>query len=248
MPFNASLNAQRDAIPNPEILATPLDTSVIENIVLAASATTADSSGVYTGRRYLLAGTVLAKRDDGLYIPFVHNGGTQSEVQKLVLEHATGGTFKLAFKGQETAAIAFNATTTVVKEKLEGLSTIGSGNVSVTGTAGAFYTITFAGTLASTDEPVITVDGSALTGTSPTATVETVTEGAEKIAGVLFNTVEFADATTASNEPAAMLRRNVSFKKQAIVNFSELETELVAWGKESLVLCEFVSVTNAQES
>src|ERR1700761_3018305 len=105
MPFEVGATATREALPNPEILATPLDTSVIENIVLAAAAVSADVSGPYLGRRYLLAGTVLAKRDDGLYIPFAHGGGSFSEVQKLILEHATGGTFKLTFKGQETAAI-----------------------------------------------------------------------------------------------------------------------------------------------
>lgn len=247
MPFEESLTAQREALPNPEILATPLDSSVIENIVLAASATTADGSGVYLGRRYLLAGTVLTKRDDGLYVPFVHGGGTASEVQKVTLTNATGGTFKLTFEGQQTVAIAFNATTTKVKEELEALSNIGSSEVVVTGAAGAWI-ITFAGTLAEKDVKEMTIDASALTGTGATGAVETTKEGKSTIAGILFNTVEFASAASSSNEPAAMLRRNCSFKKQAIPKFEELETELVTWGKEALVLCEFVSVTNAQES
>lgn len=247
MPFEVGTTATRQALPNLEILAHPLDTSVIENIVLAAAATSVDSSGPYTGRRYLLAGTVLAKRDDGLYIPFVHGGGAFSEVQVVKITGASGGTFKLTFEGQTTTAIAWNATTTVVKEALEALSNIGSSEAAVTGAAGA-WTVTFAGTLAEKDLKQMTIDTTATTGTDPEGTVETTKEGAEKIAGLLYETQEFADASSNSNEPAALLNRFCSFKKQAIPSFTELETELTTWGNLANVQCQFVSVTNAQES
>lgn len=245
MPFEVGTTAQRQALPKPEILATPLDTSVIESCVLAASAVSADSSGPYTGRRYLLAGTVLAKRDDGLYIPYAAGAGLFDEVQKVTVA-ATGGTFKLKFSGQETATIVFNASTTVVKEKLEALSNIGEGEVTVTGTPGN-YNIAFAGTLADKNQPQMTIDTSALTGEGVTGTVETVTEGGQKIAGILFDTVEFADATPGSNEPAAYVRRLCSFDKNRIVNFGSLEADLLTWGNTANVQCEFVNVTNAQE-
>lgn len=245
MPFEVGTTAQRQTLPKPEILATPLDTSVIESIVLAASAVSADSSGPYTGRRYLLAGTVLAKRDDGLYIPYAAGAGKFNEVQKVTVV-GTGGTFKLTFSGQQTGGIAFNAATSAVKTALEALSNIGENEVSVTGTPGN-YTITFAGTLAEKDQPQITIDSSTLTGAGATGSVETVTEGGQKIAGVLFDTVEFADATTGSNEPAAMVRRNCSFDKNRIVNFVNIEADLLAWGNTANVQCEFVNVTNAQE-
>ncbi len=45
---------------------------------------------------------------------------------------ASQGSYKLKFMGQETDLIAFNATSGTVQTALEGLSTIGSGNVTVT--------------------------------------------------------------------------------------------------------------------
>ena len=47
---------------------------------------------------------------------------------------ATGGTFTLSVGGQTTAGIAYNATAAAVKTAVELLSTVGSGNATVTGT------------------------------------------------------------------------------------------------------------------
>lgn len=126
MPFNVSTTATRQALPKPEILKTPLETNIIESGVLRAAGVSADSSGPYTGRRYLLAGTILSKRGDGLYERFTAAGG-------------------------------------------------------------------------------------------------------QTIAGILFDTVEFADATDASNEPAAFLRRNVSFDSTKIVDYATHTAALATW-------------------
>jgi hypothetical protein len=58
----------------------------------------------------------------------------------------------------------------------------------------------------------------------------------QTVAGILFDTVEFADATDASDEPVAFLRRNVSFKSTAIVDFSTHATAVRA----ALTTCEFI--------
>lgn len=58
----------------------------------------------------------------------------------------------------------------------------------------------------------------------------------QNVAGVLFDTVEFADASEASDEPAAFLRRNVSFKADKIVDFVAYEAAIRA----GLPTCEFV--------
>lgn len=133
MPFNASLVAARQALPKPEILAIPLETNVIESAVLNAAGVTADSSGPYTGRRYLLAGTILSKRGDSTY------------------------------------------------------------------------------------ERYTAVSGQA-------------------IVGILYETIEFADATSASNEPAAFLRRNVSFDRTKIVDYGTYTSALTS----ALPTCEFI--------
>jgi hypothetical protein len=63
----------------------------------------------------------------------------------------TGGTWPLSFNGQTAGGIAYNAATSAVKTALEGLSTIGAGNVDVTGTPGNYVvTIALPGILSST--------------------------------------------------------------------------------------------------
>lgn len=133
MPFGVARDFQRQTLPKPEILSYPLETTVIDNVVLNATGVTADVSGPYLGRRYLLAGTILSKRGDNQYERF-------------------------------TAALG------------------------------------------------------------------------QTIAGVLNDTVEFADGTDVSDEPAAMLRKNVSFDALKIVDFVTHATALRA----ALPTCEFV--------
>lgn len=89
----------------------------------------------------------------------------RSEVQTLtVYGGPTGGTLRLTYKGQRTAALPYNASTAAVQAALEGLSTVGAGNVTVTGTAGSSYVITGAGAFANLPLDLFEADGDALTG------------------------------------------------------------------------------------
>jgi hypothetical protein len=54
---------------------------------------------------------------------------------------ATGGTFTLTFGGQTTTDIAYNAAPSAVQSALEGLSSVGAGNVTVTGSAGNYLAV-----------------------------------------------------------------------------------------------------------
>lgn len=90
----------------------------------------------------------------------------------------TGGTFTISYNGQTTAGIAYNATAATVQTAFTGLSTVGSGNATVAGSAGGPYTITFSGSLANTSVGTVTASGASLTGgTSPAATAAVVTTG-----------------------------------------------------------------------
>jgi hypothetical protein len=60
--------------------------------------------------------------------------------------------------------------------------------------------------------------------------------GGQAVAGILFDTVEFADDSDASDEPVAFLRRNASFKADKIVDFATHEAALEA----ALDTCEFI--------
>jgi hypothetical protein len=83
----------------------------------------------------------------------------------LTLGAASAGTFTLTFNGSTTAGIAYNANAAAVDAALELLSTIGTGNVTVTGSdlPGGTQTITFTGPLANTPL-ALTGSGAGLTG------------------------------------------------------------------------------------
>lgn len=80
----------------------------------------------------------------------------------------TAGTYTLTFGGQTTAAIAWNATAAQVQAALEALSTIGVGNVLVTGMSGGLTaapaTITFVNNLGYTNVGALTSTQTSLTG------------------------------------------------------------------------------------
>lgn len=237
MPWGTQTNFHRDTLPKPEILSYPLETNVIDSGVINATGVTPDASGPYAGRRYLLQGTILSKRGDGQYERYT--GGTggsagTNEVQTVTLANATGGTFTLTYNGETTAPIAYNAANTAVKSALEALPNIADGSLTVTGSAGGPYTVTFG---SGVNEPQMTASNANLTGSSPTVTVATTTAGAaQNIAGILYDTVEFADGSDKSDEPVAFLRRNVSFKKSAIVDYATHQSALAS----ALPTCEFI--------
>lgn len=80
----------------------------------------------------------------------------------------TGGDFTLTVGGQTTAPIVYNAASTAVQSALIALSNVGTGNATVTGTAGGPYSVS----LTTAGVATVTADGSGLTGgTSPAVVV-----------------------------------------------------------------------------
>jgi hypothetical protein len=75
----------------------------------------------------------------------------------------TAGTFTLTYNGQTTSGIAYNAAASAVQTALQGLSTVGSGNATVTGSAGGPYTVSFLNSLLN-DSNALTGSGTGLTG------------------------------------------------------------------------------------
>lgn len=109
---------------------------------------------------------------------------SQNEQQTVTLNNTpTGGTFTLTFDGQTTSAIAYNAAASAVDTALEALSTIGAGNVAVSGSNGGPYTVEFTGALADENVPAMTANGASLTGAGdqPTVTIATAQAGIENI-------------------------------------------------------------------
>ena len=157
------------------------DQAVIRAIKLPASVTYA-------------AGTVLGEK--------IGNNEVQTAT---ITGSPTGGTFTLTFGGQTTAATAYNATAATVQANLEALSTIGSGNVSVSGSAGGPYTVTFQNDLGYTNVAAMTASGASLTGgSSPSVTIATSTAGSAGTPGTF--TQYASTATDGSQTPKCILQ------------------------------------------
>lgn len=104
-------------------------------------------------------------------------GATATNEVQTVTVVATGGTFTLTYEGQTTSDIAYNATSTEVATALKALSNIGDNDVTVSGSAGGPYTVTFVGALAATNVAALTASASGLTGTNKSVTIATPTQG-----------------------------------------------------------------------
>jgi len=128
------------------------------------------------------------------------------EVQTLTITGTpTGGTFSLSYNGTVVAnAIAYNATGATLQTALE--TFFGVGNVTVTGSAGGPYTVTFKLTYGATDVALLVLSTNAFTGgTTPNMTIVETTPGAstgnlcvfgDLVTGYAITTVALATATT----------------------------------------------------
>jgi hypothetical protein len=135
--------------------------------------------------------------------------GTASanDVQTLTIGGTpTGGTFPISgtnpLTGNAVAVtgLAFNASAAAVQTALTAATAFGTGNVTVTGSAGGPYTITFVGALASTPMAVLTTSATSLTGGTPTAAVVHTTTG--RTAGTY---AAYADANSDGTQVAKCL-------------------------------------------
>lgn len=118
--------------------------------------------------------------------PAVSGVAAVSEVQTVTITGTpTGGSFRLGVRipgggVEETGNIAYNAAAAAVDTALEGLPSIGAGDVTCAGGAlpGTPVTVTFSGALAGTDPAQIIVTDDSLTGgTTPAVAVTTTTPG-----------------------------------------------------------------------
>lgn len=103
----------------------------------------------------------------------------QSEVQRLSPDLTpVSGTWTVTFDSQTTSSLAYDITSSALQTALEGLSSIGSGNIAVTGgpLATAPFVCTFQGALADADQNAMTT-ASSLLAEPPTITITETTKG-----------------------------------------------------------------------
>jgi hypothetical protein len=99
-----------------------------------------------------------------------------NEVQTVTRNNASGGSFTLSFDGATTGSIAWNASSGTMQTALQSLSTIGAGNVSVSG-GGSSWTVSFVGQLAATNVPAMTDNDNNLWGYGASINVTTTSPG-----------------------------------------------------------------------
>jgi hypothetical protein len=120
-----------------------------------------------------------------------YTGDATDEVQTLTVGGSGLTDFTLTFGGQTTDDIEADATAEDVQAALEALSTIGEGNVTVTGDAGGPWTVTFGGDLENTNVAQLTTTPTGGTGTVTAATTtaggaDASADGRQTLAGFLF--------------------------------------------------------------
>ncbi len=107
----------------------------------------------------------------------VNGEATADDEQLVTISPAgAGGTFPLTFAGQTAAGISATALPSAVQAALEALTSIGAGNVQVTGEPGA-WRVRFVGDLADVDQPELTTDRTNLTGGNAAVSIETLQDG-----------------------------------------------------------------------
>lgn len=143
------------------------------------------------------SGVVLYKHSGGLYRPF---GSVSADEVVTLTEGGSGLTsWTATFGGQTTASLDDDATAAQVQAALEALSTIGAGNVTVTGTTNPIaMTVTFVGALADTDVGAITTTPTGGTGTVVVAVTTAGGTDTETAAGHLFTTIDLGGTTAAT--------------------------------------------------
>jgi hypothetical protein len=208
------------------------DPGTTPSITLDVSAFTA---GVHYPNGYIPSGTNLAKiTASGLYGPYT----VSNEVQVLTVGGSGLTSFTVTFGGQTTAAIPAAATAAQVQSALEALSTIGTGNVVVTGSAGGPWTITFQGALAGLDNAQVTTTPTGGTGTvTPSTTTAGGTEGSgglEVCAGHLFSTVKVPNVLDTTKDVGGALLVH------GFVKLSKLPFGLNANGQTDCKLIHYV--------
>lgn len=152
----------------------------VESYTVSKATITAVTIDTVTGQKVLPKGMVMAKitstAEAGKVGPYM--GGTPvNEVQTITVTGTpAGGTFRLSFRGQATAALAFNANAAAIQAALLDLPGVGPTDLAVTG-AGPF-TVTFGGNLAGQSVDQIALDTNSLTGgTNPSVAIATTTQG-----------------------------------------------------------------------
>jgi hypothetical protein len=179
----------------------------------------ADSTGLNTLQTsYLQTGSTA-------YVRVQAQGKIIDNSYLVTLGTQSSGTFTLTYGGVTTGTIAYNATSATVQTAVTGLSSVGAGNATVSGSTGGPYTVTFIGTLATSTN--------ALTGTFSSLT----TPGNASLTSAVVNNIITHDMACKIGKPSP-------FKDEQGVYAVEWELTVIedpAWNSGQ---AQIVTVTN----
>jgi hypothetical protein len=153
---------------------------------------------------------------DGLAGSAVANKKT-SEIQTITITDVTGGTFTVEYDSEVTGNLPWNLTPAQMQSALEGLVSIGEGNISVTGVAGASHVCEFIGDLAETSLDLMVIDDALVTGA-----------GGEEV--TIAETVDGGDGTAPLEDDTTLSITTVSLNTD--------DTDLVPVGARFLIAGE----------
>lgn len=135
--------------------------------------------------------------------------GDANENVRISVQYAIGGTFTLSHGGNTTAALAWNASAATIDAALEGLASIGAGNVTVfkaaNPTTWSAYQVVWGGAFAGVDAGAITANAAGLTSRSGfTAQIQVdTTQGGTGA----YTTISVADGTVGGNNASVEVYR-----------------------------------------
>lgn len=126
-------------------------------------------------------GTFKDPCDAAVIIEETTTGESENSSQSVVLPGPTGGSWSLTIainSKQRSITLPYNINAATLQTRLEQIDTIQAGNVTVTGSGKSTdpFTITFMGSLAGVNVPLMIADGTGLIG-SASAVVSTITTG-----------------------------------------------------------------------
>jgi hypothetical protein len=176
-----------------------------------------------------------------------------SEVQTVTIANTpTSGTWTLSYRNVTTSSLAYNITTSALTTALEALSTVGTGGVTITGTPGASYVITFAGALANQNVPMLVADPGTLAGAGATPTVSVVETTPGKTGWLSAGLITEDGATEDSKEASKEVRafglqtsvRKIVTSSDITVKLAMLETNKVTAAIRARLPLGSITVSN----
>lgn len=144
-----------------------------------------------------------------------YDGGTSQVNTVTITGTPTGGNFTITVNGVTSGTIAYNAAAATVQSTLEAMSNIATGDVTVSGSAGGPYTLTWGGSYAGV-AVTVSSSGAGLTGgTTPAATTTTPTPAVPGTSSPVAVQGAVINLTSANCTPAGAVVPGTNITKSA---------------------------------